>query len=78
MMVGSHITELHTLKYEEHVPLELLNVVPNEPQTYDLTQDYQLDSSNKSKDLNILLKTNNVKYTKGIDLLSQENQDYYN
>ena len=78
VMAGSHITELHTHKFEEPVPPELLNVVRNEPQAYDLAQNYQLDCSNKSKDSNILSKTNNVTHTKGINLLSQDNQDYYN
>ena len=53
-------------------------MVPNEPQSYDLAQNYLLDSLNKSKDSNILSKTNNVTHTKGINLLSQEHQDYYN
>ena len=39
-MAGSHITQLHTHECEEPVPPELLNVVPDEPQTYDLTQNY--------------------------------------
>ena len=51
---------------------------PNEPQTCDLTQNYQLDSTNNFKDPNILSKINNVTHTTGTDLLSQENQDYYN
>ena len=78
MMTGSLITELHTHKCEELAPPELLNVVPNEPQAYNSAQNYQLDSLNKSKDSNILSKTNNTAHTKGIDILSQENQDYYN
>ena len=78
MILGSHITDLHMHKCEELVSPELLNVVSNEPQAYDLAQNYQLDSSNKSKDSNISLKTNNVPHTKGIDFSSQENQDYYN
>ena len=64
MMTGSHIMELHTHKYEEPVSPELLNVVPSKPQTYDSAQNYQLDSTNKFKDLNILSKTNNVIHTK--------------
>ena len=60
MIAGSHITELHTYKCEELVPPGLLNVVPNEPQVYDSTQNYQLDSLNKSKDSNFLPETNNV------------------
>ena len=46
MMAGSHITELHTHKCEEPVPPELLNVVSNEPQSYDSSQNCQLDLSN--------------------------------
>ena len=38
MMARSHITELHTHRCEEPVPPELLNMVPNKPQTYDLAQ----------------------------------------
>ena len=76
MMTGSYIMELHTHKCEE--PPELLIVILNEPQAYDSAQNYQLDSLNKSNDLNISSKTNNMIYAKGIDLLSQENQDYYN
>ena len=72
MIVGSHITELHSHKSEEPVPPELLNVVPNEPQTYDLAQNYHLDSWNKSRDSNILSKTNNVRHIKGSNLLSQK------
>ena len=78
IMAESHITELHTHKCEEPVPPELLNVIPNEPQAYDLAQNYHLNFSNKFKDLNILSKTNNVTHTKVINLSSQENQDYYN
>ena len=68
MMTGSHITELHTHKCEEPVPPKLLNVVPNEPQTYDLAQNYQLNSSNKSKDSNILSKTNNVTHIQNVSI----------
>ena len=78
MMAGSHITELHTQECEEPIPPKLLNVVSNEPQTYDLAQNYQLNSSNEFKDKNILSKTNNVTHTKGIDLFSQEDQEHYN
>ena len=38
----------------------------------------RVDPSDKSKDSNMLSKTNNVTHAKDIDLLSQENQDYYN
>ena len=44
MMARSHITEQHTHRYQIPVPLELLNATLNEPQTYDLPQNYQLDS----------------------------------
>ena len=44
MMAGSHITELHTQKCEGPVPPELLNMVPNEPQVYNLAHNYHLDS----------------------------------
>ena len=53
-----------------------------EPQAGDLPQNYKLDSLNNFKDLNILSKTddvtNNVPNTPAIDILNQENQDYYN
>ena len=78
MMTESHIMEQRTYKYQEPAPPELLNVVTKKPQTYNLAQNYQLDSWNKFKDLNILSKTNNVTHTNSTDLLSQENQDYYN
>ena len=78
MMAGSHITELHTHKYKEPAPLELLNKVLNVSQVCDLAQKCQLDPLDKSKDSNMLSKTNNVTHTTDIDLLSQENQDYYN
>ena len=78
MMAGSHITELHTHKYEESVPPELLNKVPNVPQVCDSAQKCQLDPLDKSKDPNMLSKTNNVTYAKDIDFLSQQSQDYYN
>ena len=78
MMVGSHITELHTHKYEEPVPPELPNKVPNVPEVCDLALQCQLDPSDKSKDSNMLSQTNNVTHAKSIDLLSQDNQDYYN
>ena len=42
----------------------------------DAVQKCQLDPSDKSKDSNILSKTNNVTHVNGMDLLSQENQDY--
>ena len=76
-MMRSHITE-HTHKYQAPIPPELSNVASNKPQTYNSLQNYQLDSLNKFKDSNILLKTNNVTCTTDTDLLSQENQNYYN
>ena len=80
MIAGSHITELHTHEYKESVLPELLNEVRNVPQACDLAQKYQLYSldKSKSKDLNMLLKINNMTHAKGIDLLSQDNQDNYN
>ena len=38
MMAGNHITELHTHKYEEPIPLKLLYKVPNLSQVCDLAQ----------------------------------------
>ena len=76
MMVGNNTTELYTHKYKESVPPELLSKVPNISQVYDSAQKCQLDQSNKSKDSDMLSKTNNTTHTKEIDLLSQENQDY--
>ena len=78
MMAGSHITELHTYKYKEPVPPELLNKVSNVPEVCDAVQKYQLDPSDRSKDSNMLSKRNNLTHTNGIDLSSQENQDYDN
>ena len=76
MLAGSHIIQKHTHEYQGPIPPELLNVAPNKPQTYDLPKNYQLDSPNKFKDLNVLLKTNNVTQATGTNFLSQENQDY--
>ena len=63
-------------------PRKLLNVTPNEPQTYDLSQNYQLDSPNEFKNLKNLSKTDNVTTsvtnTPATNVLSQENQRYYN
>ena len=78
MITENHIAELHTHKCEEPVPLELLNVVLNDPQAYGLPKNYQWDSPNKFKYLNISLKTNNVVHTPGINFLSHENQVFYN
>ena len=60
MMVGRHITKLHTNKHEEPVPPELLNKVLNVPEVCDAVQKCQLDPLDKSKDLNMLSKTNNI------------------
>ena len=78
MIAWSHITEQHTQTYQVLVPYKLSNVAANKPQIYNSPQNYQLDSLNKFKDSNILWKTNNVTFTTGNNLLSQENQDYYN
>ena len=64
MMTGSHITESHTNKYKKSVPPVLLSKVPNVSQLCDLTLKYQLDLLDKSKDSNMLSKTNNATYTK--------------
>ena len=75
MMTGRHITELHThkhkelfppellSKYQKLVPPELLRKVPDVSQICDSTQKCQLEGSNKSKDSNMLSKTNNVTHT---------------
>ena len=78
IVAGNHIIEQHTQEYQGPVPPELLNVAPNESQTYDLPQNYQVDSLNKFKDLVILLRINNVTNTPATNCLSQDNQDYYN
>ena len=76
-MVGSHITKQPTLVYQGPIPSELLDITSNEPQAYDSPQNYQLDSPNKFKDLNISQKTddvtNNVENTPATDVLNQEN-----
>ena len=75
---GRHIIESHTQNYEESVPPELLSKVPYVSQLCDLTQKYQVDPLDKSKDSNMLSKINNMTHTKDINLSSQENQDYFN
>jgi len=50
-----------------------LSKVTNISQFCDLSQKCLLDPSDKSKDSNVLSKTNNTTHTKDIDLLSQEN-----
>ena len=82
IMTSSHITEQHTHKYQGPVPPELLNVTPNKPQSYDLHQNYQLDSPKQFKGSNILPKTcnvtKNVSSTSATNILSQEIQEYHN
>ena len=72
IMTGSHITEQHTHEYQQPVPPELLYVTLNKLQAYDSPQNYQLNSPNKFKKLNILLKmdnvTNNVSNTQATDV----------
>ena len=75
MKAISHIQKQHTHKYQVLVPPEVSNVIANEPQTYNLSHNYQLDSLKKFKDSNTVLKTNNVTCTTDTDLLCQENQD---
>ena len=43
----------HTHKYEQLVPLELLNKAPNVLEVCDAVQKCQLDSSDKFKDSNM-------------------------
>ena len=78
MIAGSHITELHTHKHKEPVPTELLNKVLDVLEVCDAVQKCQLDLLDKSMNLNMLSTTSNVTYTNGINLLSQESQDYGN
>ena len=68
MMVESHITELYTHKHKDPVPSKLFNKVPNMLEVCDAVQKCQLDPSDKSKDSNMLSKTNNVTHANGIDL----------
>ena len=77
-MMGSHITESHTHDYKELVLPELLSKVPNVSQLCESTQKCQVDPLDKSKDSSMLSKTNNTTHAKGINHLSQENQDHYN
>ena len=72
IIAESHITELHTHKYKESVPPELLNEVSNVQQACDSAQKYQLESLDKSKYLNILSKTNNTTHAKGVNLKSRK------
>ena len=85
MMAGSHITKQLTCKYQGPDQLELLEMASKEPKLHDLSHNYQLDSSKKSKYSDILLNvlltkknTNNVTNTVDSDVLNQENQDYHN
>ena len=59
IMTGSHITEQHTFEFRGYVQPELLNMTPYEPQVCDLPRNYELDSLDNFKDLNILSKTDN-------------------
>ena len=84
MMTGSHITQQLTCKYQGPNRPELLGAVSKEPKTHDLSHNFQFDSSNKSKYLNILSNmistneiTNNAMNTTDNEVLNQENQ-YYN
>ena len=70
IMSRSHITELYTHKHKEIFTTELLKKVSNVPRVSDEVQKCQLDSSNKSKNLNMLSKTSNVKHTNDINLSS--------
>ena len=82
IIAGTHITEHLTFESQGPVPPELLSMTPNEPQAYDLSQNYQLDSLKFFEVSTILSKTdhvtNNVTNTPATNILSQENQDYYN
>ena len=60
MMTGSHITEFHIHKHKEPVTTESLIKVLNVPEVFGAIQKYQLDLLNKSKNSNILSKSNNV------------------
>jgi len=84
MMTGSHITKQHTYEYQGPNRPEL-DVASREPKSHDLSRNYQLDSSKKSKYSNTLSNilltnkiTNNVTNTTDNEVLDQENQDYYN
>ena len=50
MMARNHITKLHTQKYKESVPPDLLIKVWNVSQVYDSTKKFHLDHLDKSKD----------------------------
>ena len=82
VITGSHIIEQHTFNFQGSVQPELLNMISYEPHADDLSQNYELDFLNNFKDWNILLKakdvTNNGVNTPAINILNQENQDYYN
>ena len=57
-------------------------MTPYKPHTDDLPQNEELNFLDNFKDWNILSKVNNVtnngENTSAIDILNQENQDYYN
>ena len=79
VMTGSHITEQHIFDFRGSVQPELLNMTPYKPPVCDLSQKYELDLLDNFKDLNILLKannvTNNVANTPATNILNQYNQD---
>ena len=56
-------------------------MTPYKPYAYDSSQNYELDSLDNFKDLNILSMANNVANkvanTPATNILNQENQDYY-
>ena len=60
IMADIHITEQHSFEFQGFIQPELLNMTPYKPQAYDFSQNFQLNSPNNFKDLNILLTTNNV------------------
>ena len=57
-------------------------MIPYKPHSYDLPQNYELHFLDNSNALNKLSKannvTNNAANTPAINILNQENQDYYN
>ena len=82
VMTGSHIMEQYTFKFRGFTQPEILSMISHKPHADDLSWNYELDFLNSFKDWNILSKTNdvanNVANTPAIDILNQENQDYYN
>ena len=79
MMTGSHITKQHTCEYQGPYRPDLIDVASKQPKSHDLSHKYQLDSSNKSKYLNILSNflstnkiTNNITNTTDNEVLDQK------